>query len=50
MRLGYLGLENRIHRDDPIVQVLVKLSRDMWYSIHNAIMKKQNYLKSESYA
>ena len=37
-------------RDDSIVQVLFKLSRDMCYSIHNARMKKQNYLKSESYA
>ena len=34
------NLENRVHRDDPIVQVLFKLSRDMCYSIHNARMKK----------
>ena len=31
------NLESRVHRDDPIVQLLFKLSRD---TIHNARMKK----------
>ena len=34
------NLENRVHRDDPIVPMLFKLSRDMCYFIHNARMKR----------
>ena len=34
------NLENRVHRDDPIVPLLFRLSRDLCYSIHNARMKK----------
>ena len=35
-----VDLESRVHRDDPVVQSLFKLSRDMCHSIHNARMKK----------
>ena len=34
------NLIDRIHRDDPIVNQLFKLSRDLCYFIHNARMKK----------
>ena len=35
-----LESEYRVHRDDPIVEMLFKLSRDMCYAIHTARMKK----------
>ena len=41
------NLESRVHRDDPVVQSLFKLSRDMCYSIHNARMKKLKELSEK---
>jgi hypothetical protein len=41
------NLQNRVHRSDPIVQSLFKLSRDMCFSINNARMKKLQQLSKD---
>ena len=41
------NLEHRVHRNDPIVQHLFKISRDLCYSIHNRRMKTLLELSKE---
>ena len=41
------NLEHRVHRNDPIVHHLFKISRDLCYSIHNRRMKKLLQLSKE---
>jgi hypothetical protein len=38
--LTSFNLNNRIHFNDPVSQNIFKISRDLYFSIHNQIMKK----------